>query len=158
MFSQKIYGWSLLETIFSEVFSKHEWQILFDNIFSNHPGFLLYLVAAYSICNRTALLQVKELDDAKYFFRHRNPVSVNHLLGESFKMHQTTPADLDPCKLLASFDPLTKGTYPVFNKRPRFISDYQMIEKTKILQQEINYLKERSGCCWVKILRCICEN
>ncbi len=45
--------------------------------------------------------------------------------------------------MLCPFEPLTKGTYPVFNKRPRFISDYQMIEKTKILQQEINYLKER---------------
>jgi hypothetical protein len=88
-------------------------------------------------------MQVKEIDDAKYFFRHRNPVSVSHLLNESFKMNKTTPADLDPCKLLANFEPLSKGPYPVFNKRPRFISDYQIIEKTKILQQEINYLKER---------------
>ncbi len=54
-----------METIFSEVFNKNDWQILFDNLFSNHPGFLLYLVVSYSICNRTALLQVKELDDAK---------------------------------------------------------------------------------------------
>jgi hypothetical protein len=61
----QIYGWSLLETIFSEVFSKDQWQILFDNIFSNHPGYMLHLVVAYSICNRTALIQVKELDDAK---------------------------------------------------------------------------------------------
>lgn len=141
----QIYGWSLLETIFSEVFSKTEWQVLFDNMFSNHPGFLLYLVAAYSICNRTALMQTKEIDDAKYFYRHRNPVSVLHLINEATKMLQTTPADLDPCKLLCPFEPLTKGTYPVFNKRPRFISDYQMIEKTKILQQEINYLKEREA-------------
>ena len=141
----QIYGWSLLETIFSEVFSKLEWQTLFDNIFSSHPGFLLYLVAAYSVCNRTALMQVKEVDDAKYFFRHRNPVSVTHLIGESFKMSRTTPADLDPCKLLAAFEPLAKGTYPVFNKRPRFISDYQMAEKSKIMQQEIGYLREREA-------------
>ena len=139
----QIYGWSLLETIFSEVFSKTEWQILFDNIFSKHPGFVLYLVVSYSICNRTALIQVKELEDAKYFFRHRNPLSVHHLLQESNKMLLTTPAELDPCKLLNSYEPLSKGTYPVFNKRPRFIADYQNTEKTKILQQEINYLKER---------------
>ncbi len=79
----------------------------------------------------------------KYFFRHRNPLSVQHLLNEANKMTKTTPADLDPCKLLNNFEPLTKGTYPVFNKRPRFISDYHMTEKSKILQQEINYLKER---------------
>lgn len=139
----QIYGWSLLETIFSEVFSKNEWQILFDNIFSNHPGFLLYLVVAYSICNRTTLTQVKEIDDARYFYRHRNPLSVHHLLQEANRMMKTTPNDIDPCKLLKNFEPLSKGTYPVFNKRPRFITDYQNIEKTKILQQEINYLKER---------------
>ncbi len=58
-------------------------------------------------------------------------------------MIKTTPADIDPCRLLNRFEPLTKGTYPVFNKRPRFISDYQLNEKTKILQEEMEYLKER---------------
>ena len=140
-----MYGWSLLETIFSEVFSKSEWQILVDNIFSSHPGFLLYLVAAYSICNRSALVQVKEIDDVKYFFHHRNPLSVGHLLAEARKMHKLTPSGIDPCKLLSSFEPLTKGSYPVFNKRPKFISDYQAIEKNKILAQEVNYLKERDA-------------
>ena len=132
-----------MESIFSEVFSKKDWEILMDNIFSNHPGYLLYLVVSYSICNRTALLQVKELDDAKFFYRHRNPLTVHHLLQEANKMLKTTPADMDPCKLLNRFEPLTKGIYPVFNKRPRFISDYQITEKTKILQEEMNYLKER---------------
>lgn len=139
----KIYGWSLLETIFSEVFSKDEWLVLFDNLFSKHPGFLLYLAAAYSICNRTALIQIKDIEDAKFFFRHRNPVSVQHLINETIKMQNSTPSDINPCKLLKPFEPLSKGTYPVFNKQPRFIADYQMIEKTKILKQEIEYLKER---------------
>lgn len=58
-------------------------------------------------------------------------------------MQKTTPNDVDPCKLLLGFEPLPKGTYPVFNKRPKFITDYQIIEKRKILQQEIDYLKER---------------
>lgn len=58
-------------------------------------------------------------------------------------MQKCTPPDINPCKLLRPFEPLTKGTYPVFNKQPRFITDYQMIEKTKILKQEIEYLKER---------------
>jgi len=58
-------------------------------------------------------------------------------------MTKTTPVDIDPCRLLNRFEPLTKGTYPVFNKRPRFISDYQLTEKSKILQEEMDYLKER---------------
>ena len=70
-------------------------------------------------------------------------MSVHHLLREAYKIQQTTPAEIDPSKLLNSFEPLTRGTYPVFNKRPKFITDYQVIEKTKILNEELDYLKER---------------
>lgn len=116
-----------------------------DNVLSHHPGFLLYLAAAYSICNRTALIQVKDIDDAKYFYRHRNPLNVHHLISEANKMKKTTPSDIDPCKILQNFHPLSKGIYPIFNKQPKFINDYQLIEKTRILQDEIEYLKERDA-------------
>jgi hypothetical protein len=132
-----------LETIFSEVFSKNEWQILFDNIFSNHPGYMIYLAAAYSICNRSSLVKVTEIDDAKFFYRHRNPLSVQHLIREASRMQETTPSDINPNRLLLHFEPLHKGNYPIFNKRPKFISDYQVKEKEKILKEEIDYLKER---------------
>ena len=60
-----VYGWILLETMFSEIFNKSDWQILFDNVFSNHPGFLIYLVVAYSVCNHNALMLIKDSEDAK---------------------------------------------------------------------------------------------
>ena len=42
-------------------------------------------------------------------------------------MMETTPADLSPTHLLHSFVPLSKGSsYPVFNKYPSFIVDYQV--------------------------------
>ena len=41
------YAWPLLHTMFSEVFPRHDWMILFDHVFFNHPSFLLYCVAAY---------------------------------------------------------------------------------------------------------------
>ena len=41
------YAWPLLHTLFSEVFPKNDWMILFDHVFFNQPGFLLYVVAAY---------------------------------------------------------------------------------------------------------------
>ncbi len=139
----KIFAWSLLETIFSEVFNKDEWQILFDNVFSNPPGYFIYLAATYTLCHRSALLRITEIDDAKFFYRHRNPISVKFLVRECDRIKQSTPSDIDPIKLLDSFEPIVKGSYPVFNKRPKFISDYQIREKKKILQEEIDYLKER---------------
>jgi hypothetical protein len=58
-------------------------------------------------------------------------------------MQETTPSDINPNGLLLHFEPLHKGNYPLFNKRRKFISDYQAKEKEKILKEEIDYLKER---------------
>ena len=42
-------------------------------------------------------------------------------------MEETTPPDLNPKRMLEPFMPLTRGSYPVFNKYPKFIVDYQVI-------------------------------
>ena len=42
-------------------------------------------------------------------------------------MMETTPDNLSPAHLLQPFAPLSKGSsYPVFNKYPNFIVDYQV--------------------------------
>ena len=58
-------------------------------------------------------------------------------------MHETTPTELHPEHLLEPFVPLTKGTYPLFNKYPKFIVDYQVQERQKIRKEEVEYLRER---------------
>jgi hypothetical protein len=58
-------------------------------------------------------------------------------------MQQTTPADIDPRQMLNNFEPLTKDVYPSLLKRPILVGDYQLAERNRIMQQEINYLKER---------------
>ena len=60
-----MYAWPLLQTLLSEVVTKEEWQKLWDNIFSNHPAFLLLVVVAYIIGSRQPLLQCTDVDDFK---------------------------------------------------------------------------------------------
>ena len=62
LFTQ-IYAWPLLETLFSEVLTRDEWLMLFDNVFTNHPSFLLMVVVAYAMSARGPLMQCVELDD-----------------------------------------------------------------------------------------------
>jgi len=38
----------------------------------------------------------------------------------------STPADIHPQNVLEDFTPLTQGQYPIFNKYPKFIVDYQV--------------------------------
>ena len=66
--TSQIYAWPLLETVFSEVLTQEEWLMLWDNVLSNHPAFLLVAAVAYNICSRGPLMKCSELDDFKVIF------------------------------------------------------------------------------------------
>ncbi|XP_063155710.1 TBC1 domain family member 31 [Candoia aspera] len=137
------YAWPLLETMFSEVLTREEWLKMFDNVFSNHPSYFLMVVAAYLICSRAPLLHCHQKDDFEYFFHHRNHLDISVVIREAYHLMECTPADIHPIRMLEDFVPLTKGQYPIFNKYPKFIVDYQSQERERIRQEEIEYLRER---------------
>nr|XP_028592046.1 TBC1 domain family member 31 isoform X1 [Podarcis muralis] len=141
--TSQVYAWPLLETMFSEVLTREEWLKMFDNIFSNHPSYFLMVVAAYIISSRAPLLHCNQKEDFEYFFHHRNNLDVGAVLKEAYHLMECTPADIHPRRMLEDFVPLTKGQYPVFNKYPKFIVDYQAQERERIRQDEIEYLRER---------------
>ncbi|KAJ6663117.1 hypothetical protein lerEdw1_010710 [Lerista edwardsae] len=141
--TSQVYAWPLLETMFSEVLTREEWLKLFDNIFSNHPSFFVMVVAAYVMCSRTPLLRCNRKEDFEYFFHHRNNLDIGAMIKEAYHLVECTPADIHPRRILEDFVPLTKGQYPIFNKYPQFIVDYQSKERERIRQEEIEYLRER---------------
>ncbi|XP_075351349.1 TBC1 domain family member 31 [Mycteria americana] len=141
--TSQVYAWPLLETLFSEVLTREEWLKVFDNIFSNHPSYFLMIVVAYIICSRAPLLHCNQTGDFEYFFHHRNNLDINVVIKEAYHLMEATPLDIHPQRMLDDFIPLTKGQYPVFNKYPKFIVDYQTQERERIRQDEIEYLRER---------------
>ncbi|XP_072183724.1 TBC1 domain family member 31 isoform X1 [Excalfactoria chinensis] len=141
--TSQVYAWPLLETLFSEVLTREEWLKVFDNIFSNHPSYFLMVVVAYIICSRAPLLLCNQSRDFEYFFHHRNNLDVNTVIKRAYHLMETTPSDIHPQRVLDDFMPLTKGQYPVFNKYPKFVVDYQTRERERIRQDEIEYLRER---------------
>ncbi|XP_038145493.1 TBC1 domain family member 31 isoform X1 [Cyprinodon tularosa] len=141
--SSQLYLWPLLETLFSEVLTRDEWLRLFDNIFSNHPSFLLMACVAYVISCREPLLLCSQKKDFEYFFHHRNNLDVGAMIKEAYRIMCSTPADIHPQTMLSDFTPLTSGQYPVFNQYPEFIVEYQSRERERIRLQEMEYIKER---------------
>ncbi|XP_045899928.1 TBC1 domain family member 31 isoform X2 [Micropterus dolomieu] len=141
--TSQFYVWPLLETLFSEVLTRDEWLRLFDNVFSNHPSFLLMACVAYITCCREPLLLCSQKEDFEYFFHHRNNLDVGAMIKEAYRLMGNTPADIHPRTMLSDFTPLTKGQYPVFNHYPEFIVEYQSREREKIRLQEMEYLRER---------------
>ncbi|XP_041455639.1 TBC1 domain family member 31-like isoform X1 [Lytechinus variegatus] len=143
--TSQLYAWPIMQTLFSEVVTKEEWLKLFDHVFTNHPSFLLILVVAYLIGSRGALMACTNKDDFKYFFHHRNAIDINSVIGEAYRIQEGTPDDINPEKLLDDLKPLTKGQYPVFNKYPKFIVDYQAQERERIREDELEYLHQREA-------------
>ncbi|XP_012978024.1 TBC1 domain family member 31 isoform X2 [Mesocricetus auratus] len=141
--TSQLYAWPLLETVFSEVLTREEWLRLFDNVFSNHPSFLLMTVVAYNTCSRAPLLNSTLKDDFEYFFHHRNNLDINVVIREVYHLMETTPADIHPSSMLDAFVALTKGQYPIFNQYPKFIVDYQTQERERIRNDELDFLRER---------------
>ncbi|KAG8535208.1 hypothetical protein GDO81_029184, partial [Engystomops pustulosus] len=138
-----VYAWPLLETLFSEVLTREEWLKLFDNVFSNPPSFLLMAVVSYLLCSHSPLLHCNQKEDFEYFFHHRNNLDISAMIRETYHVMESTPTEIHPQKLLSDFVPLTKGQYPIFNKYPKFIVDYQSQERERIRQEELEYLRER---------------
>ncbi|XP_059757914.1 TBC1 domain family member 31 isoform X2 [Balaenoptera ricei] len=141
--TSQLYAWPLLETVFSEVLTREEWLKLFDNVFSNHPSFLLMTVVAYNICSRAPLLTCNLKDDFEFFFHHRNNLDISAVIREVYRLMDTTPADIHPDSMLDVFVALTKGQYPVFNQHPKFIVDYQTQERERIRNDQLDSLRER---------------
>nr|XP_057910143.1 TBC1 domain family member 31 [Doryrhamphus excisus] len=143
--TSQLYLWPLLETLFSEVLTRDEWLRLFDNVFSNHPSFLLMACVAYLTCCREPLLLCCQTQDFEYFFHHRNNLNMEDMIKEAYWLMSNTPDDIHPRMMLSDFTPLTKGQYPLFNKYPEFIVEYNKREKEKIRQEEMEYLQERQA-------------
>eukprot|EP00795_Rhopilema_esculentum_P001525 gene1525-15971_t len=137
------YAWPLMQTLFSEVVTKDDWLKLWDNIFSNHPSFLLFVIVAYLIANRQTLLSATDLDDFKFFFHHRNPVDISSVIKDSYRLFEATPDDIHPRRMLDDFVPLTKGQYPIFDKYPKFVVDYLIQERERIRKDEMEYLRQK---------------
>ena len=139
------YAWPLMQTMFSEVFPKDDWQLLFDHIFFNHPGFFLYCVAAYvvigmkgfirlenyAVSARGPLLSLSTKKDFHFFFHHRNPIQARQVVAEAKRLVRNTPRELDLKRLVKKYEPLSEGHYPILNKYPQFVVDYRRRETDK---------------------------
>ena len=83
---------------------------------------LLY-VSKHNVC---LLIFSTPTFSLQYFFHNRNAVDVGTVIREAYRLQESTPAEVNPKRMLEPFTPLTKGQYPIFNKYPKFIVDYQV--------------------------------
>ncbi|XP_065676160.1 TBC1 domain family member 31-like [Hydra vulgaris] len=141
--STQLYAWPMLYTLFSEIMTKDEWLVVWDNLFSNHPAFMLYFAVAYLIQSRQSLFSTKLKEDVEFYFHHHNAVDITLVIKETYRLSTSTPAYLDPKSMLHDFTPLTNGQYPIFDCYPAFVVDYLVEERERIREEELEYLRQK---------------
>ena len=141
--SSQVYAWIMMQSLFSELYSKQDWLKLWDHLVTNQPSFMYFVVIAYLIRFRRPLLETHRLGDLEYFFQRRNAVNVSSIILLAYRLAESTPTSLAPASFVSAFTPLLQGEYPVFNKFPEFIVNYQSKMKEKIRKDEEDYMRKR---------------
>ena len=136
------YAWIMLQTLFSELFSERDWVKLWDHLLTNTPSFIFFIAVAYNMRFRLPLLELEKISDFEYFYQRRNAVHLDGVLNLAYHLYETTPSSFQPGLFNSPFTALPKE-YPIFNKYPDFIVNYQTKMKEKIRKEEEEYLKKR---------------
>ncbi|KXS18486.1 hypothetical protein M427DRAFT_211706 [Gonapodya prolifera JEL478] len=139
------YVWPLLKTFFSDVLYREEWLTVWDHILSNEIGWMQQWVVGYLRAGRGALMALEKASDFEYFFSHPTSVDIPRTIRYAYEQAETTPAQNAPGSYLNPFRPITRGaSYPIFNKYPSFIVDYQKKLRDKIKQEEEEYSRRKN--------------
>lgn len=141
--TSQVFGWTVMQSLFSELFSKRDWLMVWDHLVSNSPSFMYHFITGYIIHFRRSLLSISSLKDFYYFFQRRNPTNATSIILKAYEIKAKSPTSIDPSTFLKPFTPCPPGEYPIFNQYPQFIVNYQSRMKSKIRQEEHEYIKKR---------------
>ncbi|KAI6650902.1 TBC1 domain family member 31-like [Oopsacas minuta] len=147
------YAWPLLKTVFSEVFDRENWLRIWDNIFSQPPGFILYIAISFLNSMRGAIMKCDSIEAIEILLNQKNTVPAIKIIKEAYRIKLATPSQICPVKNLTKFNALSSPTYPVFDKYPIFIVDYQKRERQRIRDEEMLYLQNRQSSMELEQLR-----
>uniref|UniRef100_A0A1I8GKL4 TBC1 domain family member 31 n=1 Tax=Macrostomum lignano TaxID=282301 RepID=A0A1I8GKL4_9PLAT len=141
--TSEILAWPLLQTLLTEVLTREEWLSVWDCLLCHPPGYLLYFVAGFTLLSRGPLLRATEVREFELYYRQPGCLGARDLVKQARQLRTRTPAEICPCRLLPAFAPLGGPQYPLFNRYPVFIVDYQVRERDRLREEERRYLEER---------------
>eukprot|EP00854_Cymbomonas_tetramitiformis_P013576 gene13576-16053_t len=136
-------AWAIMQSLFTEVFSKEEWLKVWDHILANNLTFVLFIAANYLIFMREMLISACSEEETALVLSRSNPIDVNRFLRKTYAIRQVTPTKLHPADL--TFEPLTKGadSYPIFKGYPKVAVDAARLERERLKSQEETVLQRK---------------
>ncbi|CAF4404072.1 unnamed protein product, partial [Adineta steineri] len=87
-----------------------------ENLLTHHDYTLLSHFVRNKVTSQIYAWPLLETFFSEIF--NRDGWLLQTILTEAYRLSEVTPADIDPKRMIESFQPLTRGQYPVFNKYP----------------------------------------
>eukprot|EP00899_Mesostigma_viride_P015242 jgi/Mesvir1/23719/Mv18665-RA.2 len=131
-------AWDVLRPFLSECLSHIDWLVAMDHVLSNDPEFLLFLVTAFFVHMRAAILAAPAPSLATFGQRSHKTLDVRALLRLAYTLRSTVPDALQP--EMPSFAPLPMGGhYPLFDRFPveRVVSAVQQREWLQLQEEQV---------------------
>ncbi|XP_032590205.1 TBC1 domain family member 31 isoform X2 [Drosophila grimshawi] len=114
----KDYAWSLLTNGFAEVLEEHQWLVLWDNIVTEQPYFVVFVVVAYNLLHREVILRLPDKEAVLWFFHEQNPTDVAKWMLRSRKLMSKCDPNVHAQRFIPPFASIPKGVYPKFLNYP----------------------------------------
>eukprot|EP01135_Chromosphaera_perkinsii_P002279 Nk52_evm65s221 gene=Nk52_evmTU65s221 len=132
-----VYAWNLMQSLFTEVFSKEEFTIFLDHLFANPPSFFKFVVVAYLRHLRSSIMQKKTVEGVESLLRTSNGANSMKVINEAYRLYGL---QLKNAPEVNSFSPIAKGSvYASFDAYPKYIVDYHLLERERIRMEEEDY-------------------
>ncbi|XP_030560077.1 TBC1 domain family member 31 [Drosophila novamexicana] len=131
----KDYAWSLLTNGFAEVLEEQQWLMLWDNIITEPPHFIIFVIVAYNLMQREIIMRLPEKSAVLWFFHEQNPIDVAKLVLRARKLMSKCPAHVHPKRFMPPFAPIPKGVYPKFLKYPTEWIEQQEEQTIELIKQ-----------------------
>ena len=139
--SSQIYAWPLLSSFFSDVLCQKDWFVAWDHILLNEIDFIFYFTVAFLKSMRGQIFQINRSSDLKSFSQQNAACDIKKVVQLAYLVAETTPSQLKP--RVPKFKSLVKGHYPVFNKYPEHIVNYQKKLRERIKLEEEELIKKK---------------
>ena len=146
------YAWQMMRTLFTQVLTEEEWLSLFDHFFlhSDSPNLILVAIVTYLVYYRSKILSARSSDDVLSFLRRQNPIHMDDFIKLMFELRSRTPDKLFPMSkeetsLSAGSFPIPKGQYPVFERYPKHVVDFQLQERERLAMEERTIKSKRDN-------------
>lgn len=137
-----VYGWSLVQSAFTEALDDLQWLQLWDNVISQPPEFLLFCVVAYNVLLKSSIMRLESTAAIENFFEEQTTLNVLRIITKAEELMKFCPNDLLPQKFMTSMKPLHSNQYQKLTNFPKILVQ-KSSTNSDCVQKEVRLLNRK---------------